>query len=66
MSTLHSDEPNPLDTTGLCLLSLDGGGVLSGNVISSLSGGEAVRLPSVRGDRTSPSTVGVNRAVCGV
>ena len=27
MSTLHSEEPNPLDTTGLCLLSLDGGGV---------------------------------------
>lgn len=26
-STLHGDEPNPLDTTGLCLLSLDGGGV---------------------------------------
>jgi len=26
-STKHSGEPNPLDTTGLCLLSLDGGGV---------------------------------------
>ncbi len=26
-SNLHGDEPNPLDTTGLCLLSLDGGGV---------------------------------------
>lgn len=25
--TQHGDEPNPLDTTGLCLLSLDGGGV---------------------------------------
>jgi patatin-like phospholipase/acyl hydrolase len=23
----HGGEPNPLDTTGLCLLSLDGGGV---------------------------------------
>jgi patatin-like phospholipase/acyl hydrolase len=29
MSSLHSDEPNPLDSTGLCLLSLDGGGGLS-------------------------------------
>jgi patatin-like phospholipase/acyl hydrolase len=26
-STRHGDEPNPIDTTGLCLLSLDGGGV---------------------------------------
>jgi patatin-like phospholipase/acyl hydrolase len=26
-STKHSSEPNPIDTTGLCLLSLDGGGV---------------------------------------
>ncbi|KAG9240166.1 kinase subdomain-containing protein, partial [Calycina marina] len=26
-STMHGDEPNPLDTKGLCLLSLDGGGV---------------------------------------
>ena len=27
MSTTHGEEPNPLDSTGLCLLSLDGGGV---------------------------------------
>jgi hypothetical protein len=27
VTTQHSDGPNPLDTTGLCLLSLDGGGV---------------------------------------
>jgi len=27
MSIKHGGEPNPLDTTGLCLLSLDGGGV---------------------------------------
>ncbi|OBT93612.2 hypothetical protein VE01_08085 [Pseudogymnoascus verrucosus] len=27
MSTKHAREPNPVDTTGLCLLSLDGGGV---------------------------------------
>ncbi|KAJ6120164.1 protein kinase subdomain-containing protein [Penicillium sp. IBT 18751x] len=26
-ATIHGGEPNPLDTTGLCLLSLDGGGV---------------------------------------
>ena len=27
ISTKHGKEPNPLDDTGLCLLSLDGGGV---------------------------------------
>jgi patatin-like phospholipase/acyl hydrolase len=27
LATQHGDEPNPLDTNGLCLLSLDGGGV---------------------------------------
>ncbi|KAF2478028.1 phospholipase, patatin family protein [Lindgomyces ingoldianus] len=27
MFTKHGNEPNPLDSTGLCLLSLDGGGV---------------------------------------
>jgi len=27
MSAQHKDESNPLDSTGLCLLSLDGGGV---------------------------------------
>jgi hypothetical protein len=27
MITIHGRQPNPLDTTGLCLLSLDGGGV---------------------------------------
>jgi patatin-like phospholipase/acyl hydrolase len=27
MSTQHGGKPNPLDSTGLCLLSLDGGGV---------------------------------------
>ena len=26
-SSKHGGEPNPLDSTGLCLLSLDGGGV---------------------------------------
>jgi hypothetical protein len=41
-------------------------GILSTKVISTLSSGEAVRSPLVIGDRTSPSTIGVNRAVCGV
>jgi patatin-like phospholipase/acyl hydrolase len=27
ISTKHGGEPNPIDSTGLCLLSLDGGGV---------------------------------------
>jgi patatin-like phospholipase/acyl hydrolase len=27
MSTKYGGEPNPVDSTGLCLLSLDGGGV---------------------------------------
>lgn len=27
VSAQRNDEPNPLDSTGLCLLSLDGGGV---------------------------------------
>ncbi len=44
----------------------DDDGILSGKVISTLSGGEAVQSPSVKGDRTSLSTIGVNRAVCGV
>jgi hypothetical protein len=35
-------------------------------VISTLSSREAVWSPLVRGDRTSLSTIGVNRAVCGV
>ena len=39
---------------------------LSGRVISTLSGGEGVRSFSVRGDRTSLFTMGVNRAVAGV
>jgi hypothetical protein len=44
----------------------DDNGNLSSKVISILSSGEAVQSPLVRGDRTSPSTIGVNRAVCGV
>ena len=27
LTTLHGGEPNPVHTTGLCLLSLDGGGI---------------------------------------
>ena len=46
---------------------LDGDdGILSGKVISTLSSREAVRPCSVRGERTSPFTIGVNRAVYGV
>jgi hypothetical protein len=44
----------------------DGDGLLSSKVISTLSSGEVVRSSLVRGDRISPPTVGVNRAVCGV
>ena len=38
-------------------------GMLSSKVISTLSSREAVRLSSVRGEKTSPFTIGVNRAV---
>jgi hypothetical protein len=51
-----------------CYWPILGGGdrILFSKVIFTLSGREVVRSPSVKGDRTSPSTVGVNRAVCGV
>jgi hypothetical protein len=38
-------------------------GLLSSKAISTLSSEEVVRLPSVRGNRTSLSTIGVNRAI---
>jgi hypothetical protein len=44
----------------------DDDGILSGKVISTLSSGKAVQSPSARSDRTSPSTISVNRAVCSV
>lgn len=44
----------------------DDDGILSSKVISTLSGREAVQSPLVRGNRTSLSSISVNRAVCGV
>ena len=38
LSTRHGGEPNPLDTTGLCLLSLDGGGVRGMSTLYILKG----------------------------
>lgn len=38
LATQHSDEPNPLDATGLCLLSLDGGGVRGLSTLNILKG----------------------------
>lgn len=37
-STRHGGEPNPLDSTGLCLLSLDGGGVRGLSTLYILKG----------------------------
>jgi patatin-like phospholipase/acyl hydrolase len=37
-STKQGGEPNPLDTTGLCLLSLDGGGVRGLSTLYILKG----------------------------
>ena len=36
--TRHGGEPSPLDTTGLCLLSLDGGGVRGLSTLYILKG----------------------------
>lgn len=38
LATPARDEPNPLDTTGLCLLSLDGGGVRGLSTLYILKG----------------------------
>lgn len=38
VTTQHGGEPNPLDTTGLCLLSLDGGGVRGLSTLYILKG----------------------------
>lgn len=57
MSTKHGGEPNPLDSTGLCLLSLDGGGVrglstlyILKNIMDRLNYDrkETANLPSVK------------------
>jgi len=52
----HSGEPNPLDQTGLCLLSLDGGGVRGLSTLYILKGlmsrlnheRQAANLPRVK------------------
>jgi patatin-like phospholipase/acyl hydrolase len=38
LATTSGGEPNPLDTTGLCLLSLDGGGVRGLSTLYILKG----------------------------
>jgi patatin-like phospholipase/acyl hydrolase len=38
LATQHGGEPNPLDTSGLCLLSLDGGGVRGLSTLYILKG----------------------------
>lgn len=38
LATQHGGEPNPLDSTGLCLLSLDGGGVRGLSTLYILKG----------------------------
>ena len=56
LATQHGGEPNPLDQTGLCLLSLDGGGVRGLSTIYILKGfmtrlndeRRAANLPSVK------------------
>jgi patatin-like phospholipase/acyl hydrolase len=55
-STKHGGEPNPLDSTGLCLLSLDGGGVRGLSTLYTLKSimdrlnheRKAVNLPAVK------------------
>jgi patatin-like phospholipase/acyl hydrolase len=38
LTNQHDSKPNPLDTTGLCLLSLDGGGVRGLSTLYILKG----------------------------
>jgi patatin-like phospholipase/acyl hydrolase len=38
LTTQYDSEPNPLDTNGLCLLSLDGGGVRGLSTLYILKG----------------------------
>ena len=38
LATQHGGKPNPLDSTGLCLLSLDGGGVRGLSTLYILKG----------------------------
>lgn len=53
LATQHGGEPNPLDTTGLCLLSLDGGGVRGLSTLYILKGLMA-RLNNERQSRRLP------------
>jgi patatin-like phospholipase/acyl hydrolase len=56
LASQHGGEPSPLDTTGLCLLSLDGGGVRGLLTLYILKGimarlnyqRQSVRLPRVK------------------
>jgi len=52
-ATQRDGEPNPLDTTGLCLLSLDGGGVRGLSTLYILKGLMA-RLNGQRRDAGLP------------
>lgn len=54
LATQHGDEPDPLDTTGLCLLSLDGGGVRGLSSLYILKG-LMTRLNNQRQDAGRPS-----------
>ena len=54
LATQHGGEPNPLDTTGLCLLSLDGGGVRGLSTLFILKG-LMTRLNNQRQDVGLPS-----------
>jgi hypothetical protein len=52
-STKHDGEPNPLDSTGLCLLSFDGGGVRGLSTLYILKS-IMDRLNHVRGESKLP------------
>jgi len=49
----HGGEPNPVDTTGLCLLSLDGGGVRGLSTLYILKS-IMDRLNHARGEKNLP------------
>jgi patatin-like phospholipase/acyl hydrolase len=53
LATQHGGDHNPLDTTGVCLLSLDGGGVRGLSTLYILKGLMA-RLNSQRQDAGLP------------
>lgn len=53
LATQHGGKPNPLDTTGLCLLSLDGGGVRGLSTLYILKG-LMMRLNNQRREASLP------------